>query len=495
MFYYLIMEKIEKPKIFISYCWTNSEYINKVVEFAQRLRSDGIDVVLDQFAMKLGNDTNNFMEKCVNDSSITNVLILLSPDYKTKADLRKGGAGIETQIISGEVYSNVENTKFIPILFEKRGEDTDACIPTYLKQRRWLDMSEDSNFEERYVELVKTLYGRERFIQIPLGSKPEWVDQKSSAIADSQIIINNYKNLKKESDDVKAFAVSFDYLAALFKNVKEKVENSNFYDLNEFDKNYKLFDSFKYPFLAFLSETKYDSSIGKKLHQFFTVLLKIISESKTNHEAFVILSKILLHELFIETIAILIQGQNFKSINFLTNSSYVDYLSYSHDLSLFKDIFYSCTDTHTYNISQNLGRMLHSESSKGMYYSGFAEYWKRNIPVKFLSFLEFIDADCLLTNISISLDENYWFALSYCYLNDRSTSLIKSIAISLKSETLASEYFDLFGWKTYEDAKKSLDCLNEYSIGHEVRLSYSGTFYGIPLLSDFLKKDEIGTKR
>ena len=94
------MAKIENPKVFISYCGSNEEYINKVVDFAKRLRSNGIDVVLDQFQMKLGNDMNNFMEKCINDKTITNVLILLSPDYKTKADSRSGGAGIETQIIS-----------------------------------------------------------------------------------------------------------------------------------------------------------------------------------------------------------------------------------------------------------------------------------------------------------------------------------------------------------------------------------------------------------
>ena len=55
--------KIETPKVFISYCWSNEKYIDRVVEFAQRLRSDGVDVLLDQFHMKLGNDTNDFMEK------------------------------------------------------------------------------------------------------------------------------------------------------------------------------------------------------------------------------------------------------------------------------------------------------------------------------------------------------------------------------------------------------------------------------------------------
>ena len=46
------MAKIENPKIFISYCWSNDAYIEKVVDFAKRLRSVGVNVVLDQFQMK-----------------------------------------------------------------------------------------------------------------------------------------------------------------------------------------------------------------------------------------------------------------------------------------------------------------------------------------------------------------------------------------------------------------------------------------------------------
>lgn len=65
--------KIENPKVFISYWWSNEKYIDRVVEFAQRLRTDGVYVLFDQFHMKLGNDTNDFMEKCVKDPSVTNV--------------------------------------------------------------------------------------------------------------------------------------------------------------------------------------------------------------------------------------------------------------------------------------------------------------------------------------------------------------------------------------------------------------------------------------
>lgn len=67
--------------------------------------NDGIDVVLDQWSLKEGNDTYVFMEQSVTDSTITNVLILLDPNYEKKADTRDGGVGTETQIISPEVYN------------------------------------------------------------------------------------------------------------------------------------------------------------------------------------------------------------------------------------------------------------------------------------------------------------------------------------------------------------------------------------------------------
>lgn len=61
------------PKIFISYSWSSDAL---VLELANRLVSHGVDVVLDKWDLKEGNDKYEFMERCVNDSSITKVLII-----------------------------------------------------------------------------------------------------------------------------------------------------------------------------------------------------------------------------------------------------------------------------------------------------------------------------------------------------------------------------------------------------------------------------------
>lgn len=485
------MEKIEKPKIFISYCWSNDDYIIKVVDFAKRLRSDGINVILDQFQMKLGNDMNNFMEKCVNDTTITNVLILLSPDYKVKADSRTGGAGIETQIISGEVYSNVENTKFIPIVFEKRGEDYNACIPTYLKQRRWLDMSEDSNFEEQYIELIRTLYGRDKFIENPLGSKPAWIDDVGSSNKNIQIIINSYKAIKKEYGYERATAVSFEWVKNAIKEVKSKFSNISSYKYEDFESYYKLFDEVKFPYLSFIDELKYDGISGKKLHIFYGDLLKLLSESRTDSPIFKTFFKIVIHEIFIETIALLWNAHNFESINYITSTPYINYFSSRKELSYFKSVFFSLMDSEINSINDFLGRYLHKEGNMGgYYYSGISEYWMRNIPIKYLNKTDFANADCLLTNISIIVTGDCWFALSYVYLKNRESEVVKEIGISLKSHKLSKDYYTLLDTDK-DNLQKSLKNMEEYSTKYELRLCYIGLIATIPLITDYLKIEEL----
>ena len=74
-------QKIDRPKVFISYAWGTKEYEEKVLAFASQLVRDSVDVVIDKWNMKAGNDTYAFMERCVTDPTITKVLILLNPVY------------------------------------------------------------------------------------------------------------------------------------------------------------------------------------------------------------------------------------------------------------------------------------------------------------------------------------------------------------------------------------------------------------------------------
>mgnify|MGYP006396389791 CR=1 FL=1 len=84
---------METPKVFISYSWHPAGNQLWVIKLAERLMSDGIEVVLDVWDLKDGHDKNVFMERMVNDSSIAKVLVICNKDYSEKANRRTGGGG------------------------------------------------------------------------------------------------------------------------------------------------------------------------------------------------------------------------------------------------------------------------------------------------------------------------------------------------------------------------------------------------------------------
>ncbi|HXU28070.1 MAG TPA: toll/interleukin-1 receptor domain-containing protein [Bacteroidia bacterium] len=83
----------ETPKIFISYSWTTPTHEDWVINLAERLVSDGVDVTIDKWHLKEGHDKFAFMESMVKSSDINKVLIILDKKYSEKADARSGGVG------------------------------------------------------------------------------------------------------------------------------------------------------------------------------------------------------------------------------------------------------------------------------------------------------------------------------------------------------------------------------------------------------------------
>ena len=63
------------PKVFISYSWSSEEHCEWVADLGTRLMADGVEVVLDQWALKHGQDVNSFMEQMVVDPTINWVLL------------------------------------------------------------------------------------------------------------------------------------------------------------------------------------------------------------------------------------------------------------------------------------------------------------------------------------------------------------------------------------------------------------------------------------
>jgi hypothetical protein len=166
-------QEVKRPKVFVSYAQSD-ERTPWIPEICERLIHDGVEVVADLYELPHGADIHAFMERSVNDPSITHVVMFCDRLYCEKANQRRGGVGKETQIISAEVYERVGESKFIPIFCELL-EDGSPCLPTYLKSRFAIDFSSESKVDENWETLIRTLFGRPLYQKPPLGDPPAYI--------------------------------------------------------------------------------------------------------------------------------------------------------------------------------------------------------------------------------------------------------------------------------------------------------------------------------
>ncbi len=152
----------ENPKVFISYSHDSPEHKRWVSELAVQLRRNGVDAILDQWDLRLGDDITRFMERGIVDAD--RILIVCTDNYVSKANTGEGGVGYERMIITKEIVENQGNDKFIPIIRQTEWEDK---TPEFLKERAYIDFTDDNQFNAKFEEL---LYERLLLppLQIPL---------------------------------------------------------------------------------------------------------------------------------------------------------------------------------------------------------------------------------------------------------------------------------------------------------------------------------------
>ncbi|CAB3801428.1 toll/interleukin-1 receptor domain-containing protein [Pararobbsia alpina] len=149
------------PTAFISYTHEDESHQSWVRRFASDLLFQGVEVKIDQFDLKLGQDLFHFMEKGVAENEF--ILAICSPRYKAKANNREGGGGYETRIAASILGNNLLTDKFIPIL---RVGDSASAIPTYLMPALYVDFRNDSQYNVNLERIVSTLFREETKPQI-----------------------------------------------------------------------------------------------------------------------------------------------------------------------------------------------------------------------------------------------------------------------------------------------------------------------------------------
>jgi hypothetical protein len=153
--------------VFISYSWDDKAHQDWVLMLADKLQSEGgVKVMLDQYELRAGKSVTHFMERSI---SADKVIMIMTPNYKLKADARTGGVGFEYSMITERIYHQINSGKIIPIA---RKGTYDECSPIFIKSLLSLNMTDDAKFSENFMQLLRIVHDEPEIVPPAIGPKP-----------------------------------------------------------------------------------------------------------------------------------------------------------------------------------------------------------------------------------------------------------------------------------------------------------------------------------
>ena len=481
---------IENPKIFISYAWGDKDNQQRVISFAKNLIDCGIDVILDRWNLKEGNDKYAFMEKCVTDKTVTNVLLLLDKNYTEKANARKGGVGDETQIISAEIYGKVEQKKFIPVVFSK-GEDGEIYKPAYLQAALHVDLSESDTYDENFQYLVKLLYGVEIYKKPPLGTKPIFVEEDSTISIKKKIEFEKIKNQTNPLIQKQELKEALDAISSLITNYTTEFEYDDadtFYPryLEKYAGTLNIRDEY-------LELLKTSINISESEIHIANFLEGTFNRCKTTDEKNSEIRKILLHEIFIYTVAIYLKYKLYSKVGYILGKTYFMCNIYQGVIASTFSSFY-CTQSDAIDNAVKL-------RDKKNYYTGVGCLWVERININYCSRDEFVLGDILCYNYTLFAKkqddlECFWFPVTYIYGASYEINVLKPFCMQLSSKERLKEIISMFNFDNITDFLTAFtDVENKYKQGGFEKCRYRNAFETAPILCQYIKNIEIGKYR
>jgi hypothetical protein len=397
------------PKVFISYSWNNQVHQNYIEELAQRLISDGVDVLLDVYDLKEGQDKFTYMESMVSDEEVNKVLIFSDKNYTQKADSRKAGVGTESQIISQEIYGKVKQEKFIPIVCEF-DSDGNPYLPLFLKSRIWIDFSSLEKVNENWEKLIRVIFEKPLFVKPPIGHAPAYLEMKSyePMLPQKAKLLTLIEAIKGHRKGINLYRDEFtkDVYAYIDKLRVRREPNHETFPQDVMDLYEKLKPMRDLIIDWLFIEVEY--SEYEEILQVFLSFVENILELKSrpedvnswNDQRFEA-HALFIYELFLYIIALLIKTKKFILIHEILTSSYMRPKTDRNGESKF------CSAFRLNATSESLQRVLAPEGRR--LYSPAAELVKRNSDRSDISFENLKEADLTILLMAILSDNERWY--------------------------------------------------------------------------------------
>lgn len=148
------------PAAFISYSHDSQEHKYWVLELGMRLRSNGVDALLDQWDLGPGGDLPHFMEQSIAKADRT--VMICTERYVEKANRGAGGVGYEKMILTADLIRQIDSKRVIPVIRQTGSHH----LPTFMSTKFYIDLSSADQFETGFDQLLRELLG------VPLFQKP-----------------------------------------------------------------------------------------------------------------------------------------------------------------------------------------------------------------------------------------------------------------------------------------------------------------------------------
>lgn len=476
------MKEPNTPKVFLSYSWTTPEHEANVVQFAQRLVDDGVDVVFDKWDLLAGQDVNKFMEQCVADPSIDKVIIVCDSGYARKADERKGGVGTEAQVISPEVYEKTEQVKYVPVVFEMT-EEGKPCLPIFLKSRKYFNLCGDHK-EEQYEQLLRHLFNRPEYTKPTMGKPPSYLFVAGTTNMKTTILVNNFEDaLAKNAGNIND--IKHRFLEAFMDNLPKFQLKATSTTIDTFGETileslHEMLplrnDVFRFMEIDVRNDKLNLDWYIKFFEQAYVFTLREPG-SGTYYDCDQDNYKFFLREIFLFFVKTLLKYERYQVLDQLLNTTLFIWEKASESL---KPDRYNIFNGHSAVLDQ---QVKHSEEGK-TYISGSTHILVERRTDEHFTKLEIVEADLLLFYLGRLVHDVFWFPCSYIYKGYQNPPFF----VRMRSKRFFEKVKPLFHVASAEELLSKCSAIepSEYQ-------GYSRSFDRIPSLVSMIGKNEIAS--
>jgi hypothetical protein len=370
----------------------------------------------------------------------------------------------------------------------ERDEDGREYAPIFIKNRIYIDLSNEEKFEESYEELIRAIYHRPQYKKPKLGTAPSYLlDEKENNSdlvgCEKRLLFSIEKNDKKALFHIRDFLIIFNsklvdchiqYIDSGTGSELGKLTYEKFIEMTSYRDSFlrianhiAIYDNFQ------LNEILYDffSDVEKYYKPIDNTRNSWYNDEFDNYHFFI-------HELILSVVAIQIQMKNYRFLRYSLGHTFIKESSRSMPIEDY-------TETIVDKIKYPRSISDHYEAISGsQYYSPLAEILKQRV-YNSISFSNIVEAEFLVFFYKMRKRmRNIALPLTMIYFWDSQFSVLNGLAYKDKLNNI----LHVFDAETKEEL---IEAINE---SYETfKNPFWGNRFRIPNITDIAKYEIWGT--